>query len=348
MSSAIKNIHKNTHKNTHKNQDNIVALSSILEGNENSVKNTCRSLIMRGYAYVILPDFLVKEMDNSLITINDFFNKTKEQKKKYKKEPILGYQGVGHKESYRMMTGKRIEEQIFPSDFDRIKDMVKYIDKIMYKITTIMSPYIFPNLISKSKELDIPFFNGNKNWGLFDITKYFNDGTRKELNCMEHSDPGLLSISLRSTEPGLQLLDENNHWISPPFYKNVAIIWTGQAASRINPLLKPAIHRVLNSTKVGTPRVAMWHEICTSQQEHTELMYDKTHKAESFENYSGIPISKTVDPASIASTKTPPQNNLSKAYQNNALKTRQSNSISNPYYKSTFNYISDPIGSRGY
>ena len=214
-------------------QNNITTLSSILDGNNHSLKNISRSLMLRGYAFVILPDFIIKEIDDMLVVVNKFFNSQMEYKKQFFKEPIFGHFKVGHKESFRMLTGTRMQEHIFPEDFSRIKHFVRYIDKIMYKISLLLSPYIFPNLVNKSKELDIPFYDKNKSWGMFDIAKYFNDGTRKELNCKEHYDPGLLSLSLRSTEPGLQLKDEFDKWIDAPTNKNIAILWTLKIYNRV-------------------------------------------------------------------------------------------------------------------
>ena len=133
---------------------------------------------------------------------------------------------------------------------------------------------------------------------MFDIAKYHNDGLRTKINCEEHFDPGLLSLSLRSSEPGLQLKDEFGKWIKTPDDDNIAILWTGEAATKMNPKIKPGIHRVVNPTVFGKPRIAMWHEICTGKQEHKELINKKesidTHK---FQSSTGIPMSKVLNDA---------------------------------------------------
>ena len=314
------------------NQDAVVPLMSVLRNNDDANKKISGSLISRGYAFVVLPNFLVKEIDDMLNNINEFFNnKTTQYKNQFFKEPMFGYFAVGHKESFRMITGNRMHEQKFPDNFGKIQHFGRYMDKIMYLTAKMMEPYIFPNLMYKSQELDIPLLKTSplinkiaprnqpalwgqgkiaprnqpkelvlgqtSNWGLFDITKYYNDGTRKELNCKEHYDPGLLTLSLRSTEPGLQLKDEYGNWVDAPTNKNIAILWTGKAAVQINPRLKPGMHRVTNCTnkdRIGQPRIAIWYEISTSQQEHKELIRDKTRKASVYENYSGIPMSKSL------------------------------------------------------
>lgn len=286
-------------------KNDLDTLLSILEGNDNAIKNICKSLINRGYAFIILPDFLIKEIDNLMVIINNFFDKELEYKTPFFKKPMFGYFDVGHKESFRLFTGSRIQENIYPYQFDKIQNFAQYIDKIMYSLSLLLSPYIFPNLINKSKELDIPFFNGSQSWAMFDITKYYNDGSRKEINCLEHYDPGLLSLSLRSTEPGLQLKNEHGNWINAPTNKNIAMLWAGNAATQINPKIKPGIHRVinpvadpLNNVIKKNPRIAIWYEICASYQEHKELLNDKTEKARKLEDLTGIPMSKSGIPMS--------------------------------------------------
>ena len=97
----------------------------------------------------------------------------------------------------------------------------------------------------------------------------------------------------------MDLKDENGNWINPPNDDTVAIIWAGDIATKINPEIKHGIHRVINNGIVN-PRIAIWHEICTSAQEHRELIYGKSDlKYKSlidpvkFEGETGIPMSKS-------------------------------------------------------
>jgi len=99
-----------------------------------------------------------------------------------------------------------------------------------------------------------------------DIVEYKYD-PNFPMNCSSHVDPGLLSISLFSTAPGLQFFDPTpNDWIPIPHDKNLGVIWCGDAATRAsNGKIKSGIHRVqLDST--ATRRVTMWYEMCTSTQ----------------------------------------------------------------------------------
>lgn len=294
----------------------VMQLNSILQNDKNTMDYISESLQLKGYVFVRLPMELVKEIDSCVALMEKFFAETKEYKTRYAKEPIFGYFGVDHKESYRLLTGSRITEQQFPYNFHELKDLVRKIDKMMYTISTLLSPSLFPDLFSNAKKLGIPFFDISKPWGMFDLTKYHNDGRRFGMNCKEHYDPGLLSFHIRSTEEGLQLKNEFGKWIKVPNDKTLGIIWAGKAANDINPKIKPGVHRVVcgnNNGFIGKPRIALWHEICTKDQEHTELIKKKTVEkssgmyvtklmetdkgvsiARSFEKSTGIPMSKSM------------------------------------------------------
>jgi hypothetical protein len=177
-----------------------------------------------------------------------------------------------------------------PNNFNNITSFIKLLDGLMRHISHLLSPTLFPFLKENAAIYDIPLLDSKFPWGMFDITKYHNDGTRKDINCFEHTDPGLLSLHLRSTESGLQLRDENKMWHSVLNTNNIAVLWTGDIANKINQQIKPCVHRVLNTNK---SRIALWYEICTKGQERKELLNKQREKFER-ENKTGIPPSKTV------------------------------------------------------
>jgi len=291
----------------------IIQLKHILQNDRSAINIIGIDLQIRGYAFIRLNPELVAQIDNCMLIMEKFFLQQADYKKKFSKQPIFGYFGVGHKESFRFLTGSRLSEHKLPDDFNNMKNLIKYVDQIMHAIVLLCSPVLFPNIIAESKKLDIPLFRVDKPWAMFDVAKYYNDGTRKELNCAEHFDPGLLSLSLRSTEPGLQLKDEYGRWITPPNDKTIAILWTGKAATIINPKIKPGIHRVVNPTTFGKPRISMWHEVCVASQEHTELLYDKKIDPVKTESKTGIPMTKSMpgsmiglEPSKIKSESTIP------------------------------------------
>jgi peptide methionine sulfoxide reductase MsrA len=279
----------------------IIKLNSILQNDKDSINIVAESLKTRGYSFIRLHDELVHEIDISMMLMESFFLKSKEYKTQYFKKPIFGYFGVDHKESFRLLTGTRMNEHKFPENLDKLKSLIQTVDQIMYSLSLMLAPSLFPNLLTDAKKHDIPFFDIGKQWGMFDIAKYQNDGTRKDINCKEHYDPGLLSLSLRSTQPGLQLLDEFGKWIKTPEDNSIAILWAGKAATRLNSKIKPGVHRVVVPDTFGKPRIAMWHEICTNAQEHKELIKQELDKKVTidpykFEGQTGIPMSKSMAP----------------------------------------------------
>jgi hypothetical protein len=275
----------------------IISLIHLLKNNIECINCINQSLHVRGYAFIRLDEKFVSLIDESLSEMENFFTLDINSKRKYFKAPIFGYFDVPHKESFRILTGSRLKEHLFPESFNKIKFLINIMDKIMYRIVTILKPYVFAN---REITKNIPLLKENNRWGMFDVAKYNNN--HLEMKCKEHFDPGLLSLSLRSTQHGLQLKNEYGEWIDPPRDKNIAILWTGDAAVKINPLLKHGIHRVINKSNIHIPRIAMWYEICTFQQEHRELLNDKINKnmkdikyiPKKFENDTGIPFSKII------------------------------------------------------
>lgn len=274
-----------------------ISLTQILQNNREAINQLNRGLITRGYALVEMPSDLVQQVDDCLSTLETFFARDKSFKKGFAKAPIFGYFDVTKKESFRVMTGPRLNEHRLPIGFEAHKDLALTLDQIMHTVALVSG--LFPCLMQRSKEddLDIPLFNVKKRWGMFDVALYQRDqkgdkGSNLSLpiasdkvECQEHYDPGLLSISVRSTQPGLELKDEFNRWIPMRNYlkenKNIAIIWAGNAASVINPQVKRCVHRVVcnsmndqNNSMMNlpeNPRIAIWYEICTADQEHKEL-----------------------------------------------------------------------------
>ena len=172
----------------------IVHLSAILENNKKAINCVSEEIQKRGYVFLRLTPELVEHIDICLKIIKNFFILNPQHKKKFFKPPIFGYFNVKHKESFRFLTGSRVNKQLLPGDFDELKNLITILDQIMYFFVLSSSPILFPNIMIKAKELDIPFFSMKKQWGMFDITKYYNDGMRTDLNCKEHFDPGKKKI----------------------------------------------------------------------------------------------------------------------------------------------------------
>lgn len=271
----------------------VMQLTSILQNDKDTINYIAESLQTNGYVFVRLPVDLVQKIDQCTMLIEQFFNSSIQYKRLFFKKPIFGYFNANHKESFRLLTGSRLHEHTFPNNFDKIKDLVLTIDQIMYTISILLGPMLFPDLFKNAEKFNIPFFDMKKRWGMFDFAKYNNNGSRTGLNCREHCDPGLLSFHVRSTEEGLQLQNDLGNWIKVPNDKSLAVIWAGRVAKQINPKIRPCIHRV-DCAFSGKPRIGIWHEICLESQEHKELMNDKKQIAKSFESETGIPMSKSM------------------------------------------------------
>jgi hypothetical protein len=161
----------------------VCNLSNLLKSEPLTMKRFSESLKIRGYAYVKLPPILVKQIDTCVGTINNFFNYDVQYKKKFMKKPIFGYFDAKHKESFRLLTGKRLAEHRIPQNFESIQKLSNLSDRLMHKISKNASSYLFPNLEEQSILYDIPLFDQRNYWGMLDATIYKNNGTKKGLNC---------------------------------------------------------------------------------------------------------------------------------------------------------------------
>lgn len=275
----------------------IYSLSQLLANDAKTINGMCNDIKIRGFTFLSFAsqshDELKNLVDRTVDEMNNFFTQDENYKNLYSKEPIFGYFSVPHKESYRLLTGSRMKEHRIPHNMMNTIKLAKKMDNLMLKISLGLAPTLFPDIIRDAKRYNITAFDAKNPWSMFDITKYHNNGTKKGLNCDPHTDPGLLSLHIKSTSPGLQLRDENGIWINPPSDDYVAILWTGDVAQQINPMIKPCYHRVLDSKNKNIPRMGIWYEICTKEQEHTELVAVDQNVKKSKESLTGISISKT-------------------------------------------------------
>jgi len=96
--------------------------------------------------------------------------------------------------------------------------------------------------------------------------------TGQGYNCAEHYDPGLYSLWVGETEPGLKLKDAEESWVSPPRPPDVMVLWVGKVAQDANSKFTPAWHRVdapprvQDTDKRPAPRLSVWSELCTANQ----------------------------------------------------------------------------------
>ncbi|VBB17933.1 hypothetical protein YASMINEVIRUS_396 [Yasminevirus sp. GU-2018] len=278
------------------NKTYAFSLDMLLKNNKDVVDKFCESIKRRGYSYVRLSAQFVEQISKCVDDIELFFSKDTRHKEKFLKKPIFGYFDAKHKESFRLLTGTRLREHDIPTNFKSVSELALKSDQLMRRLCMNCSSNLFPNLLLQAEQRGIPLFNSEQPWGMLDATRYRNDGSKVGLNCKEHYDPGLLSIHYRSTQPGLQVKNEHGVWTNPPRDDSIAIVWAGDVATKINRQIKHGVHRVIGSSQ---SRVALWYEVCTSAQEHTELVSEPKTKLADMEHDTGIPLSKSISPSEL-------------------------------------------------
>lgn len=139
------------------------------------------------------------------------------------------------------------------------------LDKVSTEIVKALAGPLFDcsDVADVGKKYNLPLLldpEAEERYGLVDIASYSNEKGAPDIVVSEHTDPGLLILALPEMGNGLELFSCNGDWISP--LKDHRVLWAGNAAKKAG--LVPALHRVCS--RVGSPRVSCWHEICTSKQ----------------------------------------------------------------------------------
>ena len=168
-----------------------------------------------------------------------------------------GYVVTRHKEGVRFTTDDSQTLNEAPGYESQVNSLCEFYSNAFREILDKFPIFNVPK--------DIPFLEASDRFTLVDIVKYFNTeqgGTtiNSKMNCLEHYDPGLITFSVFSSQPGLEL-KRDTEWIRPtPGY---GIIWLGEAA-RNSANLPVCMHRVVH--QIGTPRITVWGEMCTRTQ----------------------------------------------------------------------------------
>eukprot|EP01122_Echinamoeba_exundans_P000345 TRINITY_DN1030_c0_g1_i2.p1 TRINITY_DN1030_c0_g1~~TRINITY_DN1030_c0_g1_i2.p1 ORF type:complete len:411 (+),score=40.78 TRINITY_DN1030_c0_g1_i2:105-1235(+) len=109
--------------------------------------------------------------------------------------------------------------------------------------------------------------------GMLDIVSYLPKFTD---TVSAHVDPGLFALSLKSTSPGLEMLDvPTQTWI--PIEPDQSILWCGSTANEnSNGVIVGGQHRVAVPLEQAVPRVTLWYEICALDQIPAHMMSMRT------------------------------------------------------------------------
>jgi hypothetical protein len=114
---------------------NLIPLNQLLQNDREAINQLNNGLTTRGYVFVQLSDDLVQLVDDCLATLETFFSRDKIYKKGFSKAPIFGYFDVPHKESFRVMTGPRLDEHKLPIGFESHKELALTLDQIMHTLS---------------------------------------------------------------------------------------------------------------------------------------------------------------------------------------------------------------------
>jgi len=292
-----------------------IELSSILQNDAPSIELLKIDLMKRGWTFIRMPAYLVSIVEKTIDPFNAFFSRNQDKKEEYKGRGFYGYSTVEHKEGFRWLTDAHFPTEgipLPPECSEIITEVTKVMDKIMVDLVTVLAEPVFQaDIQTLAKKCDLPLLlpktATNTPFGMMDIAHYMNSPVLLEktklppgINCAPHFDPGLISLSILSTAPGLQLFDPSlDEWLDHTGEdKNIAILWTGQAAvDATNGQIQPGMHRVV--THPGKKRMALWHEICKRSQENPAEIFKqqlllKVKNSPKFyvEKDFGVPASK--------------------------------------------------------
>jgi len=226
--------------------------------------------------------------------LSKFFELSAEEKEKFtvpssrSKNDSYGYNvSAEHKEGLRILSGTKFDTKLVPPSCDpELSKLVSELDDAVISFTTSISSTVFglskdelalkyplPLLNKKNKKSGEEKDEKMQAFGMIDVAYYLNKKPLEGgLNCVAHTDPGLFSLNILNTQPGLQFQNHEKKWIDGPVGDKIGVLWTGDLAPIVSQGKIPkCYHRVtfpsvLNGD-VAPPRMSIWIELCTKDQE---------------------------------------------------------------------------------
>lgn len=179
----------------------------------------------------------------------------------------FGYFCTPSKQGYRYMTVEYSKHFSLPFELG-VYSQVTQVDTHVRDIWNKCGQFLFE---PKHNVEHIPLIAVKpkyERFGLFDIVRYedvttlASDVLTDNLQVHAHADPGLMSLSIGSTEDGLEMYDPVAHaWVRIP--KDKWVLWCGFAAEQISDqVIKCGVHRVV----AGKERLTAWYEMCVESQ----------------------------------------------------------------------------------
>jgi len=261
--------------------------SDLLGGDEHSLSAFQQHMRENGWAFVELDEEITTLIKAATPHLERFFQEPLESKVQFSENllggkeldgAVYGYNNsVPRREGLRLLTGSRSKDKWIPPQCSELRPLMKMLDAAMIQLCQMVCPYLFHKTAEQigsswSVPLLTPFpqSKGEGQFAMMDVAYYHNNNL-EIVNCAEHVDPGLFSLSVLSTQPGLQLKHiSSGEWVDAPTnfgQGRTAVVWGGILLETIsNGQLKAGFHRVTDP-KGGPPRMSIWTECCTSAQD---------------------------------------------------------------------------------
>jgi len=263
----------------------VISISDLFSSDHDlcvtSIDKLKEALMCNGWAFVRIDEELFNTCVTCIEKADCFFNKDAEYKNIYLLPTKLGYipkrEELNFKESIHVVTGEIIKDITLPIE---IKDDIITISEAMDSLSMRLYKLFIEKIILKGVDInaiDIPLIRAESTetkpikcrYGMLDIVKYSALNTKREYYVAAHSDPGLFSISVKSTSPGLKMYNRKvNEWVNIP--PDSSILWCGLAAEEMSKgSIKSGLHAV--TVNDNAPRLSMWYEVCVAEQHRTSV-----------------------------------------------------------------------------
>jgi len=300
-----------------------LSLEDILAGSEEAINTLETNLTTNGWTFVLLTNDIIKLVEECVPQCLEYFQSLQEDKLYYQEKlhdkvdgPAYGYYKEGEsKEGLRLLTGERLKQKWIPFDYPLIKSLVKGLHQVLFDLITAIAQPIFhvtPDELGKelpllkAKNNTNPF--GLQNFAMLDIAYYGPEpGNDTKTRVSPHYDPGLLSLNVLSTRPGLQLQQPNDTWVDCPVgISHVGVLWAGELAKILSKeKIKPGWHKVVHipEESENNPRMSIWIEACTKMQDLSYSLDILSNTVAKTDQNLGLP--SLVD-SRFDSTKKPP------------------------------------------
>jgi isopenicillin N synthase-like dioxygenase len=256
-----------------------VHLTDILFSKLDAIKQVQINLKNDGWCFVSLNDKFNKYVNGAAQDVKTFFNSSEINKQKYEYEYRYGYTHLPTKDTYRLVTGNYMSDDVY----DCIMGMKKFslvMDDIMGHLTQVLSKNIFGLKVEHKNQL---LMYDDVKTGLLDFVQYVPN-TPQKYYVTEHVDPGLFSLNVLSDYKGMEFYSVKKGWISMP--DDVGVIFCGTFANQFG--YPAARHRIVNH---GVTRFSIWYEVgLKSQVPAKSLIVKKPYMNDTTKNDKFMPI----------------------------------------------------------